>query len=188
MVAAAARSFFDVGYEATSIEQVALDAGVSKVTVYNHFGDKRSLFAAAVEHECERMRGFFQIREASSATLSDRLAVIGEAMSAFLSRPEMVRFDRRIAAETERDPEIGRAFLNAGPYRMKAAFTALLEGMVAAGELDIDDCALAAEQFVSMVKGMGDMERRFGMDRNEEVDRARIKGAVQVFLKAYAAA
>ena len=186
MIAAAARSFFDVGYEATSIEQVAVDASVSKVTVYNHFGDKRSLFGAAVEYECERMRGLFQMKPAQDGSLTQRLAVIGEAMSAFLSRPELVRFDRRVAAETERDPEIGRAFLNAGPYRMKGAFAALLEGMVAAGELEIDDCALAAEQFVSMVKGMGDLERRFGMEPNEEVDRARIKSAVEVFLSAYA--
>ncbi|WFL75988.1 TetR/AcrR family transcriptional regulator [Altererythrobacter arenosus] len=188
MIAAAARSFFDVGYEATAIEQVAADAGVSKVTVYNHFGDKRSLFGAAVEYECERMRGLFEMRPASSGSLVDRLTVIGEAMSAFLSRPELVRFDRRVAAETEHDPEIGRAFLNAGPHRMKGAFAGLLESLVEAGELEIDDCAIAAEQFVSMVKGMGDLERRFGMERNEEVDRARIEGAVEVFLAAYAAA
>ena len=185
MVAAAARSFFDVGYEATSIEQVAADAGVSKVTVYNHFGDKRSLFGAAVEHECMRIRGLFGMSEALVGSLADRLTIIGEAMSAFFSRPELIRFDRRVAAETEKDPEIGRAFLNAGPYRMKGAFTALLESMVESGELDISDCAIAAEQFVSMVKGMGDLERRFGMERNEEVDRARIEGAVDVFLKAY---
>ena len=48
----AGRSFFDVGFAATSIEQVAAEAGVSKVTVYNHFGDKRGLFTAAVEAEC----------------------------------------------------------------------------------------------------------------------------------------
>ena len=34
---------FEHGFAATSIEQVAADAGVSKVTVYNHFGDKRGL-------------------------------------------------------------------------------------------------------------------------------------------------
>jgi len=186
MVAAAARSFFDIGYEATSIEQIAADAGVSKVTVYNHFGDKRSLFGAAVEHECERLRDLFAIDPNSAGSLAQRLTLIGAGMSEFLARPELVSFDRRVAAETERDPEIGRAFLNAGPYRMKGAFTALLESLVGSGELDIDDCAIAAEQFVSMVKGMGDLERRFGMDLNEEVDHARLENAVKVFLRAYA--
>ena len=186
MIEAAARSFFDIGYEATSIEQIAADAEVSKVTVYNHFGDKRSLFGAAVEHECERMRGLFALDSHTAGSLAQRLTVIGAAMSEFLARPELVRFDRRVAAEAERDPEIGRAFLNAGPYRMKGAFTALLESLVASEELVIDDCAIAAEQFVSMVKGMGDLERRFGMERNEDVDRARLENAVEVFLRAYA--
>ena len=113
--------------------------------------------------------------------------LIGKTMSDFLGRPEMVRFDRRVAAETERDPAIGLAFLNSGPYRMKAAFTVLLQGMVEAGELEIVDCGLAAEQFVSMCKGMGDLERRFGMPRDKVADEARIAGAVDVFLQVYAA-
>jgi TetR/AcrR family transcriptional repressor of mexJK operon len=184
-VAAAAKSFFDIGYAATSIEQVAADAGVSKVTIYNQFGDKRTLFAEAVEHECERVRDMFVFGGDLSGSLRDRLTLIGKTMSDFLSRPEMVRFDRRVAAETERDPEIGSAFLNAGPYRMKAAFTALLQNMVEAGELEIEDCGLAAEQFVSMCKGMGDLERRYGMPRDREADQRRISSAVDVFLKVY---
>jgi hypothetical protein len=44
----AAHLFFHNGYAATAIEQVAADAGVSKVTIYNQFGDKRALFIAAV--------------------------------------------------------------------------------------------------------------------------------------------
>ena len=47
ILAAAAASFFEHGFAASSIEQIAADAGVSKVTIYNRFGDKRALFAAA---------------------------------------------------------------------------------------------------------------------------------------------
>ena len=186
ILAAATRAFFDVGFAGTSIEQVAADAGVSKVTVYNHFGDKRALFAEAVGAECERMRGAFTIRQIPSGTLRDRLLVIGEAMVAFLSREEMIRFDRRIAAETEHEPEIGAAFLAAGPHRMKRNFGMLLSAMAEAGELRIDDPELAAEQFASMCKGMGDLERRFGQPNDPEANRRRIEGAVDVFCRAYA--
>ncbi len=182
----AGRSFFDVGFAATSIEQVAADANVSKVTVYNHFGDKRGLFTAAVEAECERLRDHSSIAPAEGADLRARLTAIGEAMSAFLSRPEMVQFERRIAAETEQEPAIGEAFLAAGPHRMKAGFAALLAAMNAAGEVAIDDPDLAAEQFAAMCKGMGDLDRRFGMPKDEKRDRERIDGAVEVFCRAYA--
>lgn len=183
---AAGRAFFDSGFAATSIEQVAADAGVSKVTVYNHFGDKRGLFAAAVELECEKMRGQFQAAPDLRGTLRQRMTAVGEAMMAFLSRPEMVQFERRIAAETEHEPEIGAAFLASGPHRMKTAFAGLMRAMVEAGEVEIDDVELAVEQFASMCKGMGDVERRFGHPVDPVRDRERIEGAVEVFCRAYA--
>lgn len=182
---AATDCFFENGFAATSIEQVAASAGVSKVTVYNQFGDKRGLFSESVDAQCAKMRGHFSLAELPQGTLKERLLAIGEAVNAFLSRPEMVQFDRRIAAETEKDPEIGEAFLNAGPERMKMAFVALLQALEAAGEVRVDDPVLAAEQFVSMCKGMGDLERRFGRPSDPERDRERVAGAVDVFLKAY---
>ena len=188
IIAAATRAFFDRGFAAASIEQVAADAGVSKVTVYNHFGDKRGLFVASVETQCEIMRGHFSIREMPRGTLRERLLAIGEAMVAFLSRDEMVQFERRIAAETEDEPEIGKAFLAAGPHRMKQAFSALIAALNEAGELRVDDPELAAEQFAAMCKGMGDLERRFGQPIDEQRNRERIEGAVEVFCRAYATA
>jgi len=185
IVDTAAHHFFHHGYAATAIEQVAADAGVSKVTIYNQFGDKRALFAAAVECECEKMRGHFSLEGTFHGTISERLTAIGQAIYAFLSRPEMIQFERRIAAETEVEPAIGAAFLEAGPWRMKHGFAAYLSRAVTAGELVIHDPLLAAEQFVSMCKGMGDLERRFGAFVTPEARDQRIAGAVEVFLAAY---
>lgn len=187
IVETAAHHFFHHGYAATAIEQVAADAGVSKVTIYNQFGDKRALFAAAVSCECEKMRGHFSLDPMPQGTIRHRLTAIGEAMVAFLSRPEMIQFERRIAAETEVEPAIGAAFLEAGPWRMKQGFAAWLARAVEVGELAIADPMLAAEQFVSMVKGMGDLERRFGVHLTADSSRIRIQGAVDVFLAAYGA-
>lgn len=188
IVDTAAHHFFHHGYAATAIEQVAGDAGVSKVTIYNQFGDKRALFAAAVERECEKMRGHFSIAAVPQGSIAERLTAIGEAMNAFLSRPEMIRFDRRIAAETEAEPALGLAFLEAGPWRMKEAFAAWLAHAASAGELVVADPLLAAEQFVAMCKGMGDLECRFGAEPSTEDQHRRIAGAVKVFLAAYIAA
>jgi TetR/AcrR family transcriptional repressor of mexJK operon len=187
IVDTAAHHFFHHGYAATAIEQVAADAGVSKVTIYNQFGDKRALFAAAVECECEKMRGHFSLGMMPQGSIRDRLTAIGEAIFAFLFRPEMLQFERRIAAETESDPAIGLAFLEAGPRRMKVGFGAWLARAHEAGELNIADPLLAAEQFVSMCKGMGDLERRFGATVSPAERDRRIAGAVDVFLAAYSA-
>jgi TetR/AcrR family transcriptional repressor of mexJK operon len=187
IVEAAAHHFFHHGFAATAIEQVASDAGVSKVTIYNQFGDKRGLFASAVSCECEKLRGNFSLDAMPQGSIRERLTAIGTAITAFLARPEMMRFERRIAAETEHDPAIGTAFLEAGPSRMKHDFGAWLAHAAAHGELTIEDPLLAAEQFVSMCKGMGDLERRFGAHSDPALDRRRIDSAVDVFLAAYGA-
>ncbi|MBU7581203.1 MAG: TetR/AcrR family transcriptional regulator [Porphyrobacter sp.] len=185
VVETAAQHFFQNGYAATAIEQVAADAGVSKVTIYNQFGDKRALFIAAVESECEKMRGHFSLDGTQQGSIRDRLTAIGQAVFAFLFRPEMIQFERRIAAETEADPAVGLAFLEAGPWRMKQGFGAWLARSCEEGELAIPDPLLAAEQFVSLCKGMGDLERRFGAPVSPDERDRRIAGAVDVFLAAY---
>lgn len=184
IVAAAKRSFFDNGYAATSIEAVAAAAGVSKVTVYNHFGDKRGLFTAAVENECENIRGQLLFDD-SGEELRDRLLAFGRSMVAFLSRPEMIRFEQRIAAEVELEPELGRCFLDAGPRRMHLALADLLEREVRRGNLDIDDPMQAAEHLAAMCKGLADMERRFAGHADPLAADRRVQSAVDLFLRGY---
>ena len=50
------RSLFAArGYEGTSVEEVALRAGVSKPVVYEHFGGKEGLYAVVVDREVQRL-------------------------------------------------------------------------------------------------------------------------------------
>jgi AcrR family transcriptional regulator len=48
----AARELFnEVGYDATSVEQIALEAGVGTATVYNRFGSKAGVVCAIIAQE-----------------------------------------------------------------------------------------------------------------------------------------
>ncbi|WP_265587725.1 TetR/AcrR family transcriptional regulator [Sphingomicrobium arenosum] len=186
IVAAAAQVFFEAGYEAASIEAIAAAAGVSKVTVYNHFGGKEALFKASVEQECARMESMMAIDpDAPRRPIEEHLRLLGESFLAFTARPEMMRFDRRIAAEADRDPAIGAAFLDAGPRPMKRHMAALIAAAADAGELEVEDAELAAEQFVSMAKGFGEMERRYCGKSDPARDVQRIEGAIRTFMRAY---
>src|SRR5258708_36158636 len=49
LVAAATTLFATRGYEATSVEAVLEEAGVSRGALYHHFEDKRALFEAVLE-------------------------------------------------------------------------------------------------------------------------------------------
>ena len=186
IVAAASRAFFEQGFVGASIEAIAADAGVSKVTVYNHFGTKEGLFAASVEAECASMGRHIRLDpDAPRKPIREHLEMLGAAFHAFVSQPQIMQFDRRIAAEADRDPAIGNAFLDAGPRPMCNHLAAIIAAAHEAGEIRVDDPLLAAEQFVSMAKGFGEMERRFGGHSDPARDRERIAGAVDVFMRAY---
>ena len=47
--------FAERGFEATSIEEIAARAGVSKPIVYEHFGGKEGLYAVVVDREMQRL-------------------------------------------------------------------------------------------------------------------------------------
>ncbi len=49
------RLFAERGFDGTSIEEVAAQAGVSKPVVYEHFGGKEGLYAVVVAREVERL-------------------------------------------------------------------------------------------------------------------------------------
>src|SRR3546814_20477568 len=68
------------GYERISMDAIAAEAGVSKLTVYSHFKDKSSLFAAAVKARSEEKlpSRAFALRPASV----DRTSVVtGKSVS-----------------------------------------------------------------------------------------------------------
>ncbi len=47
--------FAKYGYEATSMDEIAQDAGVSKPLIYEHFGGKEGLYAVIVDRETEAL-------------------------------------------------------------------------------------------------------------------------------------
>lgn len=56
-----ARSLFaERGYEATSVEEIAAKAGVSKPVVYEHFGGKEGLYAVIVDREMQKLLGMVE--------------------------------------------------------------------------------------------------------------------------------
>src|SRR5439155_19240533 len=56
---AAATSFAHGGYAATSMEDIAARAGISKLIVYRHFGAKETLYRAVLEQVFARQAELF---------------------------------------------------------------------------------------------------------------------------------
>jgi AcrR family transcriptional regulator len=72
------RLFAERGFDGTSIEEIAAQAGVSKPVVYEHFGGKEGLYAVVVDREMQRLLSMV------TASLSDghyRQKLEGAAMA-----------------------------------------------------------------------------------------------------------
>jgi AcrR family transcriptional regulator len=94
------------GYEATSVEEIAERAGISKPIVYEHFGGKEGLYAVIVDREIEHI--VTRIGEAiASGSPRERLE---RAALAFLDyvqeRPEGFAMLVRDAPATKRNAEM----------------------------------------------------------------------------------
>jgi AcrR family transcriptional regulator len=70
----ASTRFVEQGYTKTGIDEVSLDARVSKGAVYHHFADKPGLFAAVYENHCTAALG--QIEGTVTDSMSPREQII----------------------------------------------------------------------------------------------------------------
>ncbi|WP_449447280.1 TetR/AcrR family transcriptional regulator [Thermomonas brevis] len=185
---AAKRMFVLQGFDGVSMDQIAAEAGVSKLTVYSHFGDKDSLFAEAVRAHCEQGMPTRLFEPDPDVPLRERLTDIGEAFFAMIMTPEAIAGHRILCSPQIATSHMPAMFWEAGPQRVQDAFTALLERRIAAGELEIDDPDRAASHFFTLLKGEPHAQAVFGYccSGRHDTPQAHIASVVDLFLRAYA--
>jgi AcrR family transcriptional regulator len=55
ILAAATRAFARSGFAATGLDDVAAEAGISRVILYRHFDSKTDMYRAVLDHACSRL-------------------------------------------------------------------------------------------------------------------------------------
>lgn len=187
---AAAHVFCREGYAGASFDMIALEAGVSRQTVYNHHGDKERLLVAVVREIGERVNA--EIFE-TLATFPDKPADIAADLTAFAIRltgrcqcSRDGRFIRRlIQNEAERHPHLFEAWKRDGQARTTAALAARFARLALAGHLRIEDPDLAARQFLALVNADLQPALLFGQLPDEATIRRSAESGVGTFLRAF---
>ncbi len=105
-----------------SVDLIAAEAGVSKVTVYNHFGSKEALFIGVVKDSLDAPLGGTLAdaiaRLADSDDLRESLITAARAWVAGIrTNPEILALRNVVARELHRFPELGEGWHDAGPER-----------------------------------------------------------------------
>lgn len=188
ILAAAKRAFLAGGFGAVSMDAIAREAAVSKATVYAHFGSKEELFGAVIRRECEQRFAGLSPGDFDPDDLRASLNRLGQRFLELILSPDAVAVHRIILGEVTRFPVLGEVFWRAGPERNLLQIEAFLQSAAAAGALSLGDPRLAAEQFVSLVRGeihLRELLRLEAAAGQGEI-RSAVEGAVDTFLRAFA--
>ncbi len=154
LVETARRLFLTHGYEATTLGMVIAEAGGSRRTIYELFGNKEGLFIAAISENARRMLSTIDEGEAAGGTPAEVLSHFGWLFLTMLTRPAAVESYRQVLATAPRHPDLGAAFYRNGPERVHASIADYLCRQDAAGSLRLNvDPMAAAGIFLEMIKG-----------------------------------
>ncbi|MGW4798371.1 TetR/AcrR family transcriptional regulator [Nonomuraea sp. NPDC004297] len=111
IVAAAAASFSEAGYDGTSLRQVAADAGVDPALVRRFFGGKEQLFSAVVAEVFQPEQAVRALSDGPRAELGERLARFVLTLLGDVRRPGPLLGLIRSAATSEHAAAQVREFL-----------------------------------------------------------------------------
>jgi AcrR family transcriptional regulator len=186
ILAAATRLFTEQGYDGTSVDDIAEAAGVSKQTVYSHFGNKERLFGVAVSEKC-RDSGVDGDMIDHDAPPEELIPQIARRFVALIRSPEALRVYAICVSSTESHPRIAELFYLHGPKQTVDVLADYLRHQADAGRLAVEDADAAAWQFFCMLKGEAHMRAQFGLAPvPAEEEEAYIDRCVDMFLRAYA--
>lgn len=103
--------FLAYGYSGTSMDRIAQSAGVSKQTLYSHFGDKEGLFKALIEQVTTNK---FQLVWSKPLAGKPEIVLkeLAERIIKEVSDPQYLAFLHVVITEVKNYPEIGELFLS----------------------------------------------------------------------------
>jgi AcrR family transcriptional regulator len=191
IVRAALEVFLREGYARASVDAIAAEAGVSKRTIYDYYGDKRQLFLSTLDETKESHAAAFQeLLDRTLGQVDDievALTRFGREFATEIARSaERAAVMRLMIAEAAHFPAVlGRTPANTAVQR---ALADRLAELAERGLLDIPDPMEAAEFLGLLVTGRVNNRSWYGAVKLDDAEIARlVAGGVRIFLRAFRA-
>ncbi|HWS50848.1 MAG TPA: TetR/AcrR family transcriptional regulator [Microbacterium sp.] len=141
--------FLELGFDRTSLAQVATRAGVSKATLFKQFPTKAELFRAMVLSAGEADDS--EAPKPPPGDFHSGLVALGTAYVELLSRPRMAELIRAVITESARFPELREQTFDFGTLPVLRALRRFLEDANERGDAQVDDLDVACAQFLGMI-------------------------------------
>lgn len=168
------------------MEAIARRAGVSKQTVYNHYGSKAELVKALMARRVARITAPLH----APGAIDDPQGVL-EAFARTMLETVITTNGysvlRVIIQGAGEMPDVANEVFEAGPRQARRQLAAFLQAETALGRMAVDDPDQAAEFFSGMVLGHSQLRAllRLPSDRTPEEFDALAAAAAACFMRAY---
>jgi TetR/AcrR family transcriptional repressor of mexJK operon len=150
---AAERVFLRSGFAATSMDEIAIEAQVSKRTVYSNFESKQALFAEVIRKRCAVVPPDpTMLSDALLLPPEDGLVMLAIAFLRSIYDPAQVELYQTVIAAVRRTPEVGRIMYDGPITKTQRMFEEFLQAHVEAGRLDLGNVEEAAAQLIALLK------------------------------------
>jgi TetR/AcrR family transcriptional repressor of mexJK operon len=172
--------FLKHGFGDASMDEVAAAAGVSKMTVYRHFGSKEDLFAGVITELCQRIVAE-EIDEIFALPMRDALRAYARKMTDIVFARDTAELHRIVIAESRRFPKLGQLFYETGPQACIDALENYFLRHRNDPALKVADPRRAAEEFLELLRGYSHLKMLLGIDKAPPARdiEARIESAVR---------
>ncbi|HUW52836.1 MAG TPA: TetR/AcrR family transcriptional regulator [Rhodanobacter sp.] len=190
ILAAAKGLFIRNAFAGTSMDAIATDAGVSKLTVYSHFGDKDNLFREVIRARIHDLLPESLYAYDPHVDIGVTLLGIAQAHMRMDCEADNVGTIRAILSDCRQgNPRYGKLLWEEGPARTHHLMERLLQQAVDDGALEIPVVKTASVQFFSLIKGDLLLRRLFACDECPVAAAVEIEEmahtGVDTFLRAY---
>jgi TetR/AcrR family transcriptional regulator of autoinduction and epiphytic fitness len=153
ILAAAAQQFRTFGFEASSMDRIASEAGVSKRTVYNHFPSKEELFAETLVQLFHASAAILELQYRADTPLRDQLTALMALKAASMADPDFLALARVAIAEAVHAPERVRPIV-ARMGEREQGVTTWIRAAQADGKLRAGDPEFAAALLQGQIKAL----------------------------------
>lgn len=151
LLSAALDVFLSQGFSGTSLDDIARAAHVAKRTIYEQFGGKEGLFAAAIERSATQLISRFPAINQTSGELGGDLYSVGCTVLDLVLQPRSLAIYRLVAGEAGRQPMLAQMFYEQGPGRVTASVAELLASYMRQGLIPQGDPVALARRFIGLV-------------------------------------
>ncbi|TGN88695.1 TetR/AcrR family transcriptional regulator [Bradyrhizobium yuanmingense] len=188
IVDAARELFLELGFQATTLDQVARRAKISKLSIYRHFENKEALFGAAIAAGCQLLFAPQALHEDDDGSVEDQLIAVGSLLLRTLLRPDVRSVEAMVMADKTNQTSLSKLHFEAGPAHVIGQIEALLRQLHAKALLNVPDPHRSARLFAALFKGSDlVMIARFDQARAEDDNEIEsyCRAAVAMFIAAH---